>query len=68
MKSTSSNLREILRLKDAAEYCGFSTTTLWRLEQIDADFPNKIRFSPRCCGYRRTDLDAYLEKKAGGLS
>jgi predicted DNA-binding transcriptional regulator AlpA len=55
---------KVLRLKQAAHYCGFSTTTLWRLEQTDPDFPRKIKFSARVCGYRMTDLDAYLAKKA----
>ena len=64
MKETSIQLRNILRLKQSAEYCGFSPTTLWRLEQTDPDFPKKIRFSPRVCGYRREDLDAYLQRKA----
>ncbi|WP_339857964.1 helix-turn-helix transcriptional regulator [Pseudohongiella acticola] len=64
MKETANQLRSFLRLKQAAEYCGFSTTTLWRLEQTDPDFPKKIRFSTRCVGYRQADLDAYLQKKA----
>jgi prophage regulatory protein len=57
---------EVLRLKNAAAYCGFSTTTLWRLEQVDPDFPKKIRFSPRCCGFLRRDLDRYLQTKVEG--
>jgi predicted DNA-binding transcriptional regulator AlpA len=55
---------EVLRLKQAANYCGFSTTTLWRLEQTDPLFPRKIKFSSRVCGFRRTDLDNYLQQKA----
>jgi prophage regulatory protein len=56
----------ILRLADAAEYMGFSTTTLWRLENTDPDFPKKIKFSARVCGFKVADIDAYLAKKAGG--
>jgi len=66
VKQTADQIRSILRLKDTADYCGISTTTLWRLEQTDPDFPKKIRFSPRCCGYRRSDLDAYLKLKVEG--
>jgi predicted DNA-binding transcriptional regulator AlpA len=55
---------EVLRLKQAAHYCGFSTTTLWRLEQTDPLFPRKIKFSSRVCGFRRIDLDKYLQQKA----
>ena len=64
--TTQSTQSQILRLKQAAAYCGFSTTTLWRLEQSDPLFPNKIRFSARVCGFRKADLDRYLEEKAGG--
>ena len=55
---------EVLRLKQAAHYCGFSTTTLWRLEQTDPLFPRKIKFSSRVFGFRRIDLDKYLQQKA----
>ena len=55
---------EVLRLKQAAHYCGFSTTTLWRLEQTDPLFPRKIKFSSRVCGFRRINLDKYLLQKA----
>ncbi len=61
--STQTKQPAILRLKHAAAHCGFSTTTLWRLEQTDPDFPRKIRFSARVCGFRREDLDAYLQRK-----
>jgi len=66
VKQTAEQVRNILRMKDSADYCGFSTTTLWRLEQTDPNFPKKIRFSPRCCGYRRSDLDTYLQQKLEG--
>ena len=54
----------ILRLGDAADYMGFSLTTLWRLGNTDPDFPKKIKFAPRVCGYKIADIDAYLAKKA----
>lgn len=66
--TVSVNQPVVLRLKQAAAYCGFSTTTLWRLEQTDLDFPRKIKFSARVCGYRREDLDAYLQRKAEGAA
>jgi len=52
--------KEILRLKEAAFYLGVSTVTLWRLGESDPRFPSKIRMSPRCVGYRKSDLDAWL--------
>lgn len=57
--------QNLLRLADAAAYLGISTVTLWRLGETDPQFPAKIRLSPRCCAYRKADLDAYLESKAG---
>jgi len=57
---------QVLRLKEAAAYCGFSTTTLWRLEKSDPLFPKKIRFSAHVCGFRKADLDRYLLEKVGG--
>jgi len=64
--TTQSTQTQVLRLKQAAAYCGFSTTTLWRLEQSDPLFPKKIRFSARVCGFRKGDLDRYLLEKVGG--
>jgi len=58
--------KAVLRPKEAAKYLGFSTTTLWRKEKEDPDFPKKITFFIRCCGYLRSDLDLYIQKKMGG--
>ena len=56
---------EIYRPADTCAHMSICRTTLWRLERTDPDFPKKIRFSPRCVGWRKCDLDAYLAKKAG---
>ena len=53
-------LPQILRTKETAFYLGISTVTLWRLGENDPRFPTKIRISPRCVGYRKSDLDAWL--------
>lgn len=66
--TVSVNKPVVLRLKQAAAYCGYSLTTQWRLSQTDPDFPRKIKFSARVCGYRREDLDAYLQRKAEGAA
>jgi predicted DNA-binding transcriptional regulator AlpA len=66
MKQKQTVPPSILRLADAAAYMGFSITTLWRLGNTDPDFPPKIKFSHRVCGYKIADIDAYLAKKAGG--
>lgn len=66
--TVNSNTSAVMRPKQAAAYCGFSVTSLWRLEQTDPDFPRKIRFSTRCVGFRLVDLDAYLQSKAEGAA
>lgn len=55
----------IARPKDACKHLGIGRTLLWRLEQTDPDFPKKIVFSARAVGWKFSDLDAYLAKKAG---
>jgi predicted DNA-binding transcriptional regulator AlpA len=64
MQNSTTSQHAIMRPKNAASYCGFSVSQLWRLEQTDPDFPTKIKFSARCVGYRVADLDAYLQRKA----
>lgn len=61
----NSNQSNILRLKSSAEHLSISLTTLWRLGETDPDFPPKIRLTSRCCGYFKSDLDAYLAVKRG---
>lgn len=59
----------VLRPKDACAYLGFGRTKLHELHEEDPTFPRKIRFSIRCVGWRKEDLDAWLElkaKQAGG--
>ena len=60
------NTTQIIRPKQAASLCGFSTTTLWRLENQDPDFPKKIRFTSRCVGFRLADIERWLADKAEG--
>jgi predicted DNA-binding transcriptional regulator AlpA len=53
----------ILRPPQAAQFIGCSLRQLYNIERNDPDFPRKIVFSPRCVGYRREALDAYLQRK-----
>ena len=55
----------IMRLKAVAYYLQISLPTLWRLGENDPQFPKKIRINARCVGYRKTDIDQWLEIKAG---
>lgn len=57
--------KAFMRPADAAKYLGIGRTKLHFLSEEDPDFPRKIRFSLRCVGWRREDLDRYLETKAG---
>ena len=54
----------IMRPKDACAYLGFGRTKLHELHETDPTFPRKIRFSTRVVGWRKVDLDAWLERKA----
>lgn len=56
----------ILRPAAACKYLGIGRTKLHFLHEQDPTFPRKIRFSPRCVGWRIESLDAWLEKKEGG--
>ena len=61
----SQQLATFYRMKQAAQYLSMSLSSLWRNSELDPDFPQKIRITARCCGYLRSDLDAYLAKKKG---
>lgn len=56
----------ILRPVDAAHYIGVSRRHIYNLAENDANFPRKIIITSRCVGFRKADLDAWLERKANG--
>jgi predicted DNA-binding transcriptional regulator AlpA len=60
---TLPNFSDFLRNRVAATHLGISEVTLWRLSENDPDFPKKIRMTKRCVGFRKSELDAYLELK-----
>jgi len=60
---TTATTPENLRLKEAAKYLGISRVTLYRVGLTDKTFPQMIRITPRCCVYKKADLDAYLTAK-----
>jgi len=66
MSSTTSNEQSFYRPAHACKYLGIGRTKLHFLSETDPDFPRKIRLSTRCVGWRKVDLDRYLEVKAGG--
>lgn len=67
MAQPVSNPKSIFRPLAAANYIGVSLRTLYRLAENDPSFPRKIIFTPRCVGFRRVDLDNYIQAKAEGL-
>jgi prophage regulatory protein len=58
---------ELVRPAEAAELLGISTTTLWRVEQSDPNFPPKIRISARCVGYRRSELLTWITQREASV-
>lgn len=63
VESNLPNYSDFLRNRLAAKYLGLSEVTIWRLCETDPDFPKKIRITKRCCGFMKSELDAYLELK-----
>ena len=51
-----------LRPSDAATYCGFSRTTLWRLLKARA-FPKPFNVTEGCVVWRRAVLDRWLASR-----
>ena len=56
----------VLTPKQAAEMLGVSVTTLWRMEELDKDFPPRVQLTERRCGWRSSGLDEYIDKKTTG--
>jgi len=53
----------ILRPKDAAAYFGVAVSTLYRWSAA-GDFPQRVKLGRQASGWRKADLDAWLERKA----
>ncbi len=51
----------IIRPRDLHLY-GLSRTTVWRLEK-EGRFVPRVRLSQNTVGYRKEDLDAYIEAR-----
>lgn len=59
---------DFLRAKTICKYYDFSRSTLYKLSETDPDFPRKIILSPRCVGWLKTEIDAYLLGKSEAAS
>ncbi len=53
----------IFRPKDAAAYLGVAVSTLYRWAAA-TDFPKPIKLGRQATGWRKADLDDWLERKA----
>jgi len=58
--------RIFIRPKEIAELVGVSKSTVYRLVAA-GKFPKQVLMSERCVGWRRADVEAYINKldKAG---
>jgi len=54
---------KILRPKSAAAYLGIARSTLYRWEK-SGDFPPRLKLGPQAVGWRKSDLDAWLDRQA----
>lgn len=55
-------VNEIIRPWELQRICGLSRTTIWRLEK-EGKFVQKIRLTQHAIGYRRTDIERWLEER-----
>ncbi|MCP4933201.1 MAG: helix-turn-helix domain-containing protein [bacterium] len=53
--------KAILRPPEAAEYLGVSTSTLAK-RRLRGELPAFIKLGKKAVGYRREDLDAWIEQ------
>lgn len=57
---------EFLRPAEAIKFLGIGRTLFLQLSERDPDFPPKIILTPRCVGWHRESLSAWLKKKEKG--
>jgi prophage regulatory protein len=63
--TTSTVIAErILRPRVVEERIGLSLTTIWRQRRL-GQFPEPIRLSPGCVGWRESDIQAWLAARMG---
>jgi len=53
---------QIIRPRNIPTITGLSRTTIWRLERA-GDFPKRIKLSAGACGWRLSEVMAWLEKR-----
>ena len=69
MTTTRSNMEPVLlRPAAVARRLGVSRSTLWRLSRDDPDFPQSIRLTRGTVAWRVSELDAWVDRRAGESS
>ncbi len=53
---------QIIRPRNLPAEIGISRTSIWRLERA-GDFPKRIRLSAGAVGYRRDEVQAWLDSR-----
>ena len=65
--ATIQNIAQIkpsfMRAKTVCQYLSIGRTKLHELATLDPTFPSKITLSPRCVGWTKAQIDAWLESK-----
>lgn len=59
--------KAILRPADMCAYLSIGRTKLYDLNENDPRFPRKIRFSRRCVGWRKEEVDEWLKSMSEGV-
>lgn len=52
----------VLRRKQVAALLNISLATLWRWGQAGG-FPRPVQLGPRCVGFRKADIDAWIANR-----
>ena len=52
----------LIRLAEVLERTGYTRSTWYRVMQRDPLFPQPVKLSKRCIGFREADIDALIER------
>lgn len=58
---------ELKRPREAAKILGIGLSTFWLWAKKDPEFPKLVKLSTRCTAVRVSDLQAYVDRKSGGM-
>jgi len=54
--------QQIIRPRDISSLTGLSSVTIYRLEKA-GKFPSRIKLSPGAVGWRRSEVEAWLDAR-----